>query len=277
MGVFSSERRRAFALVALAAVLSNALPVPAQKQSAASRLSEERRAVHVLNRLAFGARPGDVERVRRLGVDNYIEQQLNPSRLDDAALASKLEGLPTLRMSNSELLAKYPQPGQLLRRLQREGNLPPELAALVQQRQQAQQGAAQSYQNDAASSADAEKAVAEAMRPELPRANNNNDAQDAADPQRRAYRQAIAKYMREQGLEPPQRLVAELNASRILRAVYGERQLQEVMVNFWTNHFNVYAQKGADRWFLTSYDRDVIRPNALGNFRDLLEATAKSP
>jgi len=53
--------------------------------------------------------------------------------------------------------------------------------------------------------------------------------------------------------------------------------LQEVMVDFWTNHFNVYAQKGADRWFLTSYDRDVIRPNALGNFRDLLEATAKSP
>ncbi|MFL6282719.1 MAG: DUF1800 domain-containing protein, partial [Pyrinomonadaceae bacterium] len=89
--------------------------------------------------------------------------------------------------------------------------------------------------------------------------------------------QAIAKYMRENGLESPQRLVAELNASRILRAVYSERQLQEVMVGFWTNHFNVYAQKGADRWFLTSYDRDVIRPNALGNFRDLLEATAKSP
>jgi uncharacterized protein (DUF1800 family) len=69
----------------------------------------------------------------------------------------------------------------------------------------------------------------------------------------------------------------ELNASRVLRAVYSERQLQEVMVDFWTNHFNVFAQKGADRWFLTSYDRDVIRPNALGNFRDLLEATAKSP
>jgi uncharacterized protein (DUF1800 family) len=189
-------------------------------------------------------------------------------------------------MSNSELLAKYPQPGQLLRRLQREGNLPPELAALVRQRQEAQQGAGQPKQNDAtaadaqnAPNADAEKAIAEAMRPEAPRPGvaDNNDAQDAADPQRRAYRQAVAKYMRENGLESPQRLIAELNASRILRAVYSERQLQEVMVGFWTNHFNVYAQKGADRWFLTSYDRDVIRPNALGNFRDLLEATAKSP
>jgi uncharacterized protein (DUF1800 family) len=291
MKIFSSARRRAFAMLALVAVLSNALlmvsaQTGAQKQSsAASRLSDEQRAVHVLNRLAFGARPGDVERVMKVGVENYIEQQLNPSKIDDAALASRLERLPTLGMSNSELLAKYPQPGQLLRRLQREGNLPPELAALVRQRQQAQQGGEQPNRNDAMSAdarnapnADAEKAIAEAMRPEMPRpgAANNNDAQDA-DPQRRAYRQAIAKYMRENGLESPQRLIAELNASRILRAVYSERQLQEVMVNFWTNHFNVYAQKGADRWFLTSYDRDVIRPNALGNFRDLLEATAKSP
>jgi uncharacterized protein (DUF1800 family) len=291
MKIFSSARRHAVALLALAAVLSNVLfaasaQTAAQKQPAASRLNEEQRAVHVLNRLAFGARPGDVERVRGLGVDEYIERQLNPSKIDDAALAARLERLPTLRMSNSELLAKYPQPGLLLRRLQREGNLPPELAALVRQRQQAQQGVEQSKQNDAtaadaqnAPNADAEKAIAEAMRPEMPRpgAANNNDAQDAADPQRRAYRQAIAKYMRENGLESPQRLIAELNASRILRAVYSERQLQEVMVGFWTNHFNVYAQKGADRWFLTSYDRDVIRPNALGNFRDLLEATAKSP
>src|SRR3954462_5407924 len=141
MKIFSSARRRAFALTALAAVLSNALfaasaQTTAQKQS---RLTEAQRAVHVLNRLAFGARPGDVERVQRLGVDEYIERQLNPSKIDDAALAARLQRLPTLGMSNSELLAKYPQPGQLLRRLQREGNLPPELAALVRQRQQAQQ------------------------------------------------------------------------------------------------------------------------------------------
>jgi uncharacterized protein (DUF1800 family) len=270
-------------MLAPAALLANALfaasaQTDARKQRAASRLSEEQRAVHVLNRLAFGARPGDVERVRKLGVDNYIEQQLNPSKVDDAALEARLGRLPTLGMSNSELLAKYPQPGQLLRRLQREGQLPPELAALVRQRQQGQpQGVEQQKQSDAPN-ADAEKTITEAMRPEQPRpgAGAGNDAQDA-DPQRRAYRQAVANYMRENGLESPQRLIAELNASRILRAVYSERQLQEVMVGFWTNHFNVYAQKGADRWFLTSYDRDVIRPNALGNFRDLLEATAKSP
>src|ERR1700749_1151125 len=112
MTAFSSKFRRAFALVALTAVLSNVLPVSAQKQSAAARLGEEQRAVHVLNRLAFGARPGDVERGMKLGVDGYIEQQLNPSKVDDAVLASKLERLPTLGLSNSELLAKYPQPGR---------------------------------------------------------------------------------------------------------------------------------------------------------------------
>ncbi|HEV2763728.1 MAG TPA: DUF1800 domain-containing protein, partial [Pyrinomonadaceae bacterium] len=72
-------------------------------------------------------------------------------------------------------------------------------------------------------------------------------------------------------------VVAELQASRILRAVYSERQLQEVLVDFWSNHFNVFAGKGADRWLLTSFDRDAIRPHALGKFRDLLGATAKSP
>ncbi|HEX8558522.1 MAG TPA: DUF1800 domain-containing protein [Pyrinomonadaceae bacterium] len=278
---FSTRRRRApraLALAAALALLSNSVLVgaaqtPRAAKAGAGRMTEEQRAVHVLNRLAFGARPGDVERVRRMGVEAYVEQQLNPSRVDDAALEARLRGFPTLGMTNSELLAKYPQPGRLLRRLERDGNLPPELEGLVRPRQQQQNGAAQT--DAPAQNADAERAIAEAMRPPAPR--RQDAAQDGGDPQRRAYRQAVAKYMREQGLESPQRVMYELNASRILRAVYSERQLQEVMVDFWTNHFNVYAQKGADRWFLTSYDRDVIRPNALGNFRDLLEATAKSP
>src|SRR4029079_11887024 len=62
-----------------------------------------------------------------------------------------------------------------------------------------------------------------------------------------------------------------------LRAVYSERQLQEVMVDFWTNHFNIFANKGADRWLLPAYDRDTIRPNALSKFSTLLQATAQSP
>ena len=75
----------------------------------------------------------------------------------------------------------------------------------------------------------------------------------------------------------PQRIVAELSMAKVDRAVYSERQLYEQMVDFWFNHFNVFAGKGLDRWMLTSYERDAIRPHAMGKFRDLLEATAKSP
>ena len=106
----------------------------------------------------------------------------------------------------------------------------------------------------------------------LEKANENGDPRD-----NQKYRQAIREYYIKNGLQPPQRITAELQASRILRAVYSERQLQEVMVDFWTNHFNVFAGKGADRWLLVSYDRDTIRPNAMGKFSDLLQATAQSP
>src|SRR6185312_11156652 len=76
----------------------------------------------------------------------------------------------------------------------------------------------------------------------------------------------------------PQLVVqGELTQAKLLRAIYSERQLDEVMTDFWMNHFNVFINKGADRYMLTSYERDVIRPHALGKFKDLMIATAKSP
>ena len=71
--------------------------------------------------------------------------------------------------------------------------------------------------------------------------------------------------------------MVELSQQKLLRAIYSERQLQEVLTDFWFNHFNVDARKGQDRFMLTEYERDAIRPHVLGKFRDLLEATAKSP
>jgi len=79
------------------------------------------------------------------------------------------------------------------------------------------------------------------------------------------------------GMRGPRYVILELQQARLLRAVYSQRQLYELMVDFWTNHFNVFAGKGADRWLVTSYDRDTIRPHALGRFRDLIRATAQSP
>ena len=197
------------------------------------RLTDEQRIIHVLNRLGFGARPGDVERVKAMGLEKYINQQLAPEKIDDAIAETKIHDLSVLKMSTAELYEKYPQPNQLIRQLQNRGMLPKDLA-------------------------------------------------DTQDPQKNPrdnpeYRKLIQEYYKENGLELPQRIMAELHASRILRAVYSERQLNEVMVDFWTNHFNVFAGKGADRWLLPGYDRDTIRPNAMGKFSALLQATAQSP
>jgi uncharacterized protein (DUF1800 family) len=83
--------------------------------------------------------------------------------------------------------------------------------------------------------------------------------------------------MMRQESQLPRAIIVELQQARLLRSIYSQRQLFEVMVDFWTNHFNVFSAKGADRWLVTAYDRDTIRPHALGKFRDLLLATAQSP
>jgi uncharacterized protein (DUF1800 family) len=76
----------------------------------------------------------------------------------------------------------------------------------------------------------------------------------------------------------PQQVVArDLMEGKLLRAIYSERQLDEVLADFWFNHFNVFLDKGADHYLVTEYEREAIRPHVLGRFRDLLEATAKSP
>jgi len=288
-------RSRATALLMMLALLSGTFAPGAEAQrktkERAKAVSEEQRILHVLNRLGFGARPGDVERVRAIGVERYVEQQLRPDQIDDAVAASKIKNLPTLSMTTAELLAKYPNPGMLIRQLQRSGKpVPPELAAIIESRTKgtpptAPNGSSGAAKNTAAmddamtapavggastAGKDGEMSAG-AMTASQNRKGASND-QDRGD-----YRRAIIAYMRENNLESPQRITAELQASRILRAVYSERQLQEVMVDFWTNHFNVFASKGADKWFLTSYDRDTIRPRSLGKFRDLLGATAESP
>ncbi len=217
-------------------------------------LTEDKQILHVLNRLGFGARPGDVERVRAMGLEKYIQQQLSPERINDAVADAKVKDLTVLSMTTAELYEKYPQPGLLVRQLERRGDLPANL---------------QEAQKNRTKNADA--------APGAPANTNAPDPNTPADRNNPEYRRALREYYQQNGLQLPARIVAELQASRILRAVYSERQLQEVMVDFWTNHFNVFAGKGADRWLLVSYDRDTIRPNALGKFSNLLQATAQSP
>ena len=187
----------------------------------------------MLNRIAFGARPGDVERVKTIGIEKYIEQQLNPSQIADQVADAKVKNLSTLKMTTAQLYEKYPQPGQILRQLQRRGEIPNE----------------QSNNENGEAPPDSLEAPAGMPRPEQPNGNPNAAGRNAEN------RRAIREYYAENGLLRPQRILEELQSSRILRATYSERQLQEVLVDFWTNHFNVFSGKGADRWLLTSYDR----------------------
>jgi uncharacterized protein (DUF1800 family) len=281
--------RRAGAILSLVALLAStfaagisaqSMKVPAGKSAA--KLNQDQRILHVLNRLGFGARPGDVERVKAMGIDNYIAQQLWPEKIDDSASEAKLQNLETLRMSTAELYEKYPQPGQLLRQLQQRGALPADLAQARDNRVKGGANAAPAANTQKSGEAMSTQPNGEMQGPEMAKTNDaaktntpaNNDANPQNNPE---YRKALMEYFKENNLRPAQFLTGELQMSRILRAVYSERQLQEVMVDFWTNHFNVYAAKGADRWLLTSYDRDTIRPHTLGKFYDLLLADAQSP
>lgn len=242
----------------LSIVAQSFVSVAAQKPAKTRALSEDQRIIHVLNRLGFGARPGDVERVKAMGLENYINQQLNPEKLTDTVAENKIKDLSVLNMTTAELYEKYPQPGQLLRQLQQRGVLPADLAEARDNRVKG-----------GANSSSAEMPRNESMTaPQTPPANPLENEK---------YRKIVEEYYRENGLQRPQRIIAELQASRILRAVYSERQLQEVMVDFWTNHFNIFANKGADRWLLPAYDRDTIRPHAMSKFSTLLQATAQSP
>jgi uncharacterized protein (DUF1800 family) len=205
-----------FATVALAA---------SAPKSAVPAKPDDKTILHVLNRIGFGARPGDVDRVREIGLAAYIDQQLHPERIADAPLSARLAGFETLDKSSRDIAHEYYLPAQMAR-----------------QRAQA------ARKNDNSATA------APGDNPNAPRTPEEMQ---------------LARKMREP--------LVELSEQKIIRATYSDRQLEEVMTDFWFNHFNVFANKGPEQEYLTSYERDVIRPHALGKFRDLLEADAKSP
>src|SRR6266478_2721707 len=276
----SGQRLAALPLILALLASTFALGAGAQqkKRAVTAPLSEDQRILHVLNRLGFGARPGDVERVRTMGIESYIHQQLSPEKIADPMAAAKVQNLATLNMTAAELYEKFPQPNQLLQQLQRRGELPADLAAARENRVKGNANPAPAPDGQK-SGEDIEQPGAmpkqDASQNATQSTNATNNPVNPFDNEK--YREVLREYYAKNGLQLPQRIVGELQASRILRAVYSERQLQEVMVDFWTNHFNVFAAKGADRWLITAYDRDAIRPHAMGKFCDLLEATAKSP
>ena len=198
---------------AIAGILALILTVPAITAKSDSdaafkqKLPKDKRIVHALNRLTFGATDDAVEQVRQRGVEKWIDDQLNPTRIkEDPKLEGRLASLESIHLSSKDLLRKYP-PRRLTKR-----------------------------------PAPGEPQAVERRTPN------------------------------------PRMVVArDLQAAKLYRAIYSNRQLSEVLTDFWFNHFNVYLDKGADRFLTTSYERDAIRPHVLGNFREMLKASAEHP
>jgi uncharacterized protein (DUF1800 family) len=163
------------------------------------------KVLHVLNRLSFGPRPGELEAVEQLGVEGYLQQQLHPESIPQPqALTNQLAQLETLNLTSRQLFEQIS---------------PPKMAK----------------------------------------------GQTPTPEQKKAYRRKMAH------------VLEQAEQARFLQATESPRQLQEVMVDFWYNHFNVFSRKGVDEMLVGAYEQEAIRPHALDRFRDLLEATARHP
>ncbi|HEY4572381.1 MAG TPA: DUF1800 domain-containing protein [Thermoanaerobaculia bacterium] len=196
-------------------------------------LTERQAAAHLLNRFAFGPRPGEVDAVVKMGLDRWLERQLG-GNLPDDKVRDDLQVLPALGMTTAQILQTYPPVGMVLQQAKQAGVIPDDIKP--------------------------------------------GDLKNKADEdQREALKAKVKAFAMEKGYRPEKELLGQLMAQKLVRAVESENQLEEVMTDFWFNHFNVSLTDNKARPFLLSYERDAIRPHALGNFRDLLEATAKSP
>jgi len=246
-----------------------------------TELSVDEAVLHALNRLGYGPRPGDVERVKQLGLTKWIELQLNPKSIDDSAVEARLNIYPTLKMSNSQLMAEYPNLKQQAAKQNAQAREEtPEQKAQRQADTAINAMARDLDANDTSTNGTmlANNGTVAAASPDTPSPMKLNPPtrgagrKDALSVDPNAVPPAISDDSKR-----PQRVVEELAMAKMTRAVYSERQLQQVMDDFWLNHFNVFAGKGEVKWYLTSYERDVIQPHALGKFKDLVTATAKSP
>jgi uncharacterized protein (DUF1800 family) len=296
------RRKAVLGLIPVCALLTGAVAY-GKKQAAdaklfAEKLSKTQQTEQALNRLTFGPRPGDAAEVARLGLKKWVDRQLHPASIaENPTFEQKLKFMDSLGMSSEEMVRNYPSP-QLVKAMVA-GREPfptdPERRRMIEK----QVAKAETKQGDKATvppelpkldelltreqirtlrtgSSEQRRGVLKALPPEkldeviaaLPQGARQNLFAGAPPELRRKIEMTAA----------PQQIVArDLSEAKLLRAIYSNRQLEAVLDDFWFNHFNVYLDKGADRYLVTEYEREAIRPRVLGKFRDLLEATAKSP
>jgi hypothetical protein len=262
--------------------------------SFSKQIAPDQRVWQALDRLTFGPRPGDAERVNALGLKKWIDLQLHPARIpENPTLEAKLKTLDTLGMTSDELVSNYPSPQ--VAKLMVNGQLPmptyPDRQMLVRKivdrLDRAQGQPVQTPPAPADLFTPAELRTLRAGTPQqrlaffdaLPVERQDQVLETLPGVRQALYDNAPPELRRRIDLSagPAQVVVRDLMEGKLLRAIYSGRQLEEVLTDFWFNHFNVYLDKGADHYLVTEYERDAIRPHVLGKFRDLLEATAKSP
>jgi hypothetical protein len=271
------------------------------------QLTDEQRALHALNRLTFGPRPGDLQKVMNMDVNDWIEQQLHPEEISDSVLDGKLGLFRTLKMSTRDMVQTFPNNNLVKAAAEGKIPLPTDpmkrsiyevqisiLAERQKQDQLARDGKApdadtkaridKQNQDAVATQADGILALSKEKRMEailaMPPDERRLFVTNIRGPQRDRLLADLPSDQREYFLAmngPVGVVINELQQAKLLRALYSERQLQEVMTDFWFNHFNIYLNKDADQYLVTAYERDVIRAHALGKFKDLLVATAQSP
>ena len=256
-------------------------------------LSAERKILHALSRLTFGARPGDIERVRAIGLEQWIDLQLHPERIEaNPVLEAKLRPLEALRMSSSQVRQTYPV--RAILRAMADGRAP--YPADPEHRRALEFAANRAQQQPGQSDPDTQLARllapdqlrilrAGTAREKLSllsslREDRRNEILDAWPGTEREKHKAILVHgspeLRRKILHSwfPQQVTGDdLREGKLSRAIYSNRQLEEVLTDFWFNHFNVTLEEVASR--VPSYERDAIRPHVLGKFKDLLRATAE--
>ena len=226
------------------------------RKTTISPLTEEQKILHLLNRAGFGPRPGDLERVKQKGLERYLDEQLHSEDIEDDFLSRPLQSLNTLQATLPELFQNFlpPPPPRPV-----PTPTPTPLAVKKEEGKDGQREEGKEGASDKTAPGKADKSeamIAPSLNPSAPQSTPPRPTPTPVD---------------------TQRPLRELQQAKLLRAVFSERQLQEVMVDFWFNHFNVFAGKDNARLMLTVYERDVIRPNTLGRFKELLTAVAQSP
>lgn len=251
----------------------------------AQPLTEEQKIVHVLNRLGFGARPGDVQKVKAMGLARYIDLQLHPEHIDDSAVDRQLASYAQLQLSSEQLAEEYNTFLGVARQAQAVNKAAKkqaarETAAASAAAGQAPAGTDAAGQTPPATTEKTEstppatgKKVGKGAKAKKALQGAGLDADTMTQMQdMRATRQQMA-----QAAMPVTQAHEQFMAAKMVRAVESERQLQEVLADFWNNHFNIDLRRAPCGILKIADDRDAIRPHILGKFRDLLGASAHSP